>query len=492
MVFTSVIFLFYFLPAFLLIYFLTPGVQLKNVVLTIASLIFYAWGEATYTAVMLFSIIVTYVFGLMIAKTEGHRRSIVFWSGMILSLTTLGFFKYGNLVMETAGLAFPQVTEGYAAIHLPLGVSFFTFHSMSYLIDVYRREIEPEVNPITMGTYMTMFPQLVAGPIVRFSQIGRELNDRRVTLNLFNAGIRVFIIGLAQKTLLANTFAVPADAIFAIPSGQLSTSTAWLGAVSYTFQIYFDFAGYSTMAIGLGLMLGLTFPQNFNYPYISQSITEFWRRWHISLSTWFRDYLYIPLGGNRGSELKTYRNLLIVFVLCGLWHGASWTFLVWGLYHGAFLVIERAGLGKTLSGIPRPLRHLYALLAVVFGWVLFRAETFGQAAEFMEAMVGFGAAPTDPIYMVQAHLTPIVMAALVAGTIASMPLYPLTSLSGMATHPDRLFIHPDSQTHAVAAAPRAVEQAMTATATALLLLLFVVSLLSVGSGTYNPFIYFRF
>jgi alginate O-acetyltransferase complex protein AlgI len=348
---------------------------------------------------------------------------------------------------------------------------------MSYLIDVYRRDASAERDPLLLATYISMFPQLVAGPIVRFRSIQGELHERTLDARKFEHGVRYLAIGLGQKVLIANTLAVPVDAIFAAAPSDLTAPVAWLAAVSYTLQIYYDFAGYSNMAIGLGLMLGFHLPVNFRYPYVARSITEFWRRWHITLSTWFRDYLYIPLGGNRTGRLRTYRNLLIVFLLCGLWHGAAWTFVVWGLYHGAFLVLERVGVGDALGRAPRPVAHAYTLLVVVVGFVIFRAESMAQAGHFLAAMAGF-ARGDGLVEHVGLHLRANVAATLAIAVAGAAPLLPWLGrrLGGWALGAGGL------------RARVLVRSAAVAGVTALLLL----TGMSLAAGTHNPFIYFRF
>jgi alginate O-acetyltransferase complex protein AlgI len=367
-VFSSVAFLFYFLPVFLFVYYALPRV--RNLTLLLGSLIFYAWGEWDFLPLMVASICANYLMALQIDRST--RRRLMLASGIVLNLGVLCIFKYLVFIDQNLGAVFHVSIPGaYHFTRIPLGISFFTFQSISYLVDVYRRNTDAEKNPLNVGTYIAMFPQLVAGPIVRFKTVRDELHHRTTPLHQVATGAHIFILGLSSKLLIADTLAFPADAAFTMGTTSLSTSLAWLGVISYTFQIYFDFAGYSAMAIGLGLMLGFHFPQNFNHPYVAQSVTDFWRRWHISLSTWFRDYLYIPMGGNRGGWLRTSRNLIVVFVLCGLWHGASWNFLLWGVYHGVFLVLERMLKGRITVRF-RPLRHLYLVSTVAFGWVLFR------------------------------------------------------------------------------------------------------------------------
>ena len=485
MVFSSVIFLYYFLPAVMLLYFALPA---KNVVLLAASIFFYAWGEFVYVSILLASILMNYVLGVLIDRCKDNRNGrILLIAGIICNLAPLGFFKYGNFIVDNMS-RIPGVDSFFSVhmdpVHLPLGISFFTFQAMSYLVDVYRGSARASKNPIHVGLYISMFPQLVAGPIVRFSQIAANLQTKNIGIDAFAEGIRRFTIGLAQKMLIANTLAVTADSLFALPSESLSFGAAWLAAAAYSLQIYFDFAGYSSMAIGLGLILGFQLPENFDFPYISRSISEFWRRWHITLSSWFRDYLYIPLGGNRRGEYRTYFNLFVVFFLCGLWHGASWNFVVWGVYHGCFLVLERIGLGNILEKSPRPMRHLYALGVVTVGWVFFRAETMGQAFDFLCAMAGFArnTAALDGIGHFLDRET-VVAGALAIVFSTRIPLLVADQFSGglQSLGPGRDFM----RSLARIAFGRIAE----------VFLVFSILLwvgYSLASKTHNPFIYFRF
>lgn len=469
MVFSSVIFLFYFLPLFLLAFFASGR---NKIVILVFSLIFYAWGEPFYVLLMMSYIVVNFFFGLAIAsaREKGGSR-LILAIGCAVNLAPLIFFKYTNFLAETTAQLL-DYSSPFAEINvlLPLGISFYTFHCLSYLIDVHRGDTPVERNFLTLAVYISMFPQLVAGPIIRFKTIAGDLHHPVINRSRFYLGLRVFIVGLGLKVLIANTLAVPVDLIFSLPPDRLTMADAWLGMIFYTLQIYYDFNGYSTMAIGLGLLIGYRLPLNFNYPYISASITEFWRRWHISLSQWFRDYLYIPLGGNRHGSVRTYANLVIVFLLCGIWHGAAWTFVVWGLYHGLFLVIERAGFGAALKRTPVPLQVAYALLVVMFGWVLFRAEGFDHAAIYFAALFGGGAAHGYGI-PVSALLQTDVILALIAGVALAGPA--LGRLTARLS--ERVAI----------GAWRPLGDI------GLLLVLFVASL-ALASGTYNPFIYFRF
>ena len=479
MVFSSSVFLFYFLPLFLICYFALP---FKNLTLLVFSLFFYAWGEGLYVLLMIASGLGNWAAARWIAaNSESRSRARALLAlGVALNLSGLFVFKYLGFFVESWNGVLPAASLPVPQIHLPIGISFFTFHATSYLVDVYRGDFKAERDAVKVLLYIAMFPQLIAGPIVRFGTVAKEIHERVVTLEKFALGLKFFIIGLGQKVLIANTLAVPVDAIYKIPAENLDAPLAWLAAVSYSLQIYFDFAGYSNMAIGLGLMIGIYFPLNFNYPYIAQSITEFWRRWHITLSTWLRDYLYIPLGGSRAGVYRTYFNLVVVFLLCGLWHGAKWTFVVWGLYHGFFLILERAGLAAALLRIGAEFRHLYAILVVTLGWVFFRADDLSQALSHLRAMAGFGSG--DGIaHHVWLHLQPDVALALIVGAIASTPY--------LAKLGERL----------VAAAGRwhgerrkvagAVGGGLMSAALYLILLL---SVISIAGGNYNPFIYFRF
>jgi len=389
MVFSSITFLFYFLPIFIACYFLTPTIGAKNVVTLLFSLVFYAWGDPRFLLILLFAIVFNYGAAVLIDGRDGAERKSALALAVVVNLAVLGVFKYANFITGNLETLLGPLGWGLGAtdIELPLGISFFTFHCLSYVIDVYRRRFPANRNPVDVALYISLFPQLVAGPIVRYKTVARQLDNRRATLGRASAGARIFIIGLAQKVLIADVVAPVAQVAFDHAHNP-SMAEAWIGLLGYTIQIYFDFAGYSNMAIGLGIVLGFTFPRNFNLPYTSLSITEFWRRWHMSLSSWLRDYLYIPLGGSRGTNAQTYRNLVTVFVLCGVWHGANWTFVFWGVWHGAFLVIERLGLGRILGRAPRPVSWLYALLVVMGGWVLFRSADFSVAGSYFESLVG--------------------------------------------------------------------------------------------------------
>lgn len=473
MVFSSATFLFAFLPIVLIGVLATPKL-LRNLFLLLASLFFYAWGELYFVALMLASIVMNYLIGGCIGRARNGRNNAKLWLivGVIANLCLLGYFKYANFLVDNWNLLATQI--GISAfdatkVHLPLGISFFTFQAMSYLIDVYRGDAEHDRNPINIALYIALFPQLIAGPIIRYHDVFKQLRDREVSVDLAYSGLTRFICGLAKKLLIANPLGEVADQIFAINGDDLSTPVAWLGILCYTLQIYFDFSGYSDMAIGLGRMLGFRFLENFNYPYIATSIQAFWRRWHISLSNWFRDYLYIPLGGNRQGLFRTYCNLVIVFFLCGLWHGASWNFVIWGLLHGAFLVVERLGFGDLLNRFPRVIGHLYTLLAVMIAWVFFRAETLPEALMFLRAMLLPGSGNGDLFYVAQ-YLTPHITLVLVIGLVLSTPV-------------TRLAVHVVSQRSTLLLE---IGKILVLSA------LFFVSIMTLAADAYNPFIYFRF
>lgn len=407
MLFSSIVFLFTFLPAVMILYYLLP-VRFRNVILLLASLVFYAWGEPVYLFLMLLSILFNYFSGLDIARNlqdkRAAKRSLVF--NLIINLAVLGFFKYEGFVLDTLNGILP-VHISYHALPLPIGISFYTFQILSYIIDVYRGNVKVQTNLPNFALYVTMFPQLIAGPIVQYADVDEQLASREVSRTKFGEGSMYFIRGLAKKVLLANTSGMIFTEVSGLAKGNIAVMTAWLGAFAYMFQIYFDFSGYSDMAIGLGKMFGFEFNMNFNYPYVSKSITEFWRRWHISLSSWFRDYVYIPLGGNRVSKIKHIRNLLIVWFLTGLWHGAAWNFVAWGLYYGVILIIEKYLLSPVLDRLPDVVRHIYSIVLVVIGWVLFFSSSFGQAADYIRVMFGAGAhgfADRESMYLLTSNL----------------------------------------------------------------------------------------
>jgi alginate O-acetyltransferase complex protein AlgI len=495
--FTEPTFLFLFLPVLLALYFATLSRQhaaYGNWLLLVASVLFYAKGGGAFTWLMLGSIAFNYWMAIAVDRVHGTpaatRRLGV---AVTVNLVVLGVFKYANFFADNVNALLATASVSPLVVPrvlLPIGISFFTFHAISYVVDVYRRDATAQKSPVHAALYLLLFPQLIAGPIIRYRDIADQLARRVVTLDDFAYGVRRFVIGLAKKVLIANVVAGPADTIFGMPFGELSPAHAWLGLVCYTLQIYFDFSGYSDMAIGLGRMFGFRFPENFRWPYVADSVQAFWRRWHISLSTWFRDYLYIPLGGNRVSPARRYRNLVTVFFLCGLWHGASWNFAIWGLWHGLFLVIERAYSQSSQSRNRLPNHpitrlpdsgvlswpiwpHVYTLLVVMIGWVFFRAESLPGAIAFLRAMAGLTNAVPTP-YTVQWYLTPEVGLALVAGAIGSTPWVPaLAERCARVKRPGAAW-------------------GVSLLGTATLMALLFASILQVAARTYNPFIYFRF
>lgn len=468
MLFSSIVFLFTFLPAVMILYYLLP-VRFRNVILLLASLVFYAWGEPVYLFLMLLSILFNYFSGLDIARNLQDKRaakqSLVF--NLIINLAVLGFFKYEGFLLDTLNGILP-VHISYHALPLPIGISFYTFQILSYIIDIYRGNVKVQTNLPNFALYVTMFPQLIAGPIVQYADVDEQLASREVSWTKFGEGSMYFIRGLAKKVLLANTSGMIFTEVSGLAKGNIAVVTAWLGAFAYMFQIYFDFSGYSDMAIGLGKMLGFEFNMNFNYPYVSKSITEFWRRWHISLSSWFRDYVYIPLGGNRVSKIKHIRNLLIVWFLTGLWHGAAWNFVAWGLYYGVILIIEKYLLSPVLDRLPDVVRHIYSIVLVVIGWVLFFSSSFGQAADYIRVMFGAGAhgfADRESMYLLTSNL--ILWLILIFG---STPL-----------------VHFRYE-HML----RSKKWNTTIINSVVYAALFIVCIAYLVTETYNPFLYFRF
>lgn len=474
MVFSNLVFLFAFLPVVLFFYFLAKN-EFKNIVLLIASLFFYAWGEPKYVFLMLFSIVLNYVLGLFIERYRDNipLKKMVLTTAIVGNLLILGFFKYAGFVVENVNQWFGLSIQ-IEPIPLPIGISFFTFQAMSYVIDVYRRDAAVQRNFISLSLYISLFPQLVAGPIVRYNTIAEQIKKRGITLEKFSEGAQRFIIGLSKKVILANSFGEIADAIFTSNTGDLSVATTWIGIVAYSLQIYFDFSGYSDMAIGLGKMFGFDFLENFNYPYIARSVSEFWRRWHISLGTWFRDYVYISLGGSRRGLATTIRNLLIVWTLTGFWHGASWTFMTWGFYFGVLITIERLGFGKLLEKLPRLFQHSYLLFIVMIGWVFFRADNFDYSFAYLQTMFGLtDSALVDGASWIYLNDYWMIFA---LGMFFSMPVLPFVrkKLQQLTRYESR------------------VVPVMSIFAPVVYMLLMVFCMIILVNSTYNPFIYFRF
>lgn len=466
MVFSSTIFLCVYLPLVLLGYYICPK-KGRNLFLLIVSLVFYAWGEPKYVFLMIFSILVNYIFGRLMDKNRGRqkRMKLLLVLSVVIDLGLLSVFKYTDFIITNVNAIFGSSFD-LLKIALPIGISFYTFQAMSYTIDVYRNDVRVQKNLIDFGMYITMFPQLIAGPIVRYADVQDQLAERSVTTADFSEGVMRFVVGLGKKVLLANQMGAVWSEIYAL-GGDVSALMAWTGAIAYTFQIYFDFSGYSDMAIGLGRMFGFKFPENFRYPYQSVSITDFWRRWHITLSTWFKEYLYIPLGGNRCGLARQALNLLIVWSLTGFWHGAGWNFVMWGLYYFVILFIEKLFLLKALDKLPKLFRHVYALLLIVIGWVIFASDDVSVLLPYLGSMFGAnGAIGGMDVYTL---FTKAVL--LIICCIASTEL------------PKKLFLSATGAMNEKAAFT--IKSVMTIALLALSMILLI-------GDSYNPFLYFRF
>ncbi len=461
MLFSSNVFLYFYLPIVLVLYYLSPR-KLRNFTLFLVSLFFYGWGEPVYVLLMVAVILLNYVCGYLIFRRQEQGRSAkkVLAAGVVLNLLILAYYKYAGFLVDSLKHVLPLLSDlPTPQVTLPIGISFYTFQSMSYIIDVYRKDAPVQKNPITFGTYVTLFPQLIAGPIVRYYDVAQQLICRKETVSAFASGIRVFVVGLAKKVLLANQM----GQLWLTLQQEPGTLAAWAGIAAYALQLYFDFSGYSDMAIGLGRMLGIEFLINFNYPYIAQSITDFWRRWHISLSTWFREYVYIPLGGNRKGLRRQILNLLIVWSLTGLWHGASWNFLLWGVYYGVLLIIEKLVLLKLLDRAPAFLRHGYTLAAVLLGWALFYFEDLQALGAFFDSAFRFVPTAVTAVNQILGYL-------------------PLMGIAAFAATPAGTCLYKKIRGKRWIAAGELV-------CIGALLLLCAAAL---ASQSYNPFIYFRF
>lgn len=467
MLFSSIPFLYYFFPVVIILYLIAPGLQLKNTVLLITSLVFYAWGEPLYVFLMIISIVSGYVFGLLIEKYRGKGAAKLFLMlSLVVSLGSLGYFKYADFFIANfnaaTGLSVPLLR-----IALPIGISFYTFQLLSYVIDVYRGNTKAQKNFISLATYISLFPQLIAGPIVRYSDIERQLGDRSISIDKAALGLRRFVIGLGKKILIANQMGELCS-IFR-ESGDKSIAFYWLYAIAFTIQIYFDFSGYSDMAIGLGKILGFDFMENFNYPYISGSVTEFWRRWHISLGSWFRDYVYIPLGGNRRGAVRQIVNILVVWFLTGFWHGAAWNFIAWGLLYAFFLVIEKLFLLKVLKKA-KGINHVYVMLLVILGFVLFNATDMAEAFSYIGNMFGIGNAPLvsrEFFYYLRSYAV-----VLIAACIGATPLPKM--IAGKIEE------------------NKAGEIVLAVLEPVFLMAVFIIITAFLVDGSFNPFLYFRF
>lgn len=486
MVFSQLTFLYYFLPIVMIVYFFSSD-KIRNVLIFITGLLFYAWGEPFYVCLMLFSTAIDYTAGRLMAKydDDNKKRKICLIVSVCMNVGLLAIFKYSDFLIDSFNGVFgtsvtnPVVLVNKALnslypfglnekrVELPIGISFYTFQSMSYTIDLYLRNIKVQKSFLNFASYVSLFPQIVAGPIVRYEDVANELESRTVNIAKISAGIGLFVKGLAKKVLLANNIGMVWTQIKAMDYSTISVATAWLGIIAFAFQIYFDFSGYSDMATGLGKMLGFEFPKNFDHPYISKSISEFWRRWHITLGSWFRSYVYIPLGGNRNGNFKTYRNLFITWAMTGLWHGASWNFILWGLFFGVLIIIERLGFGKILEKLPSAVSMLYTFVMVLFGWVLFDTDTLADAGRYYAAMFGAGGSLVDSYarYTIASNAVMLVLCILISGGLGSR----LISFCE------------EKNKRASAVAGVAVKIGGLLICTAYLV-----------GATYNPFLYFRF
>ena len=471
MVFSSAIFLFAFLPIVCGLYFIMPNLKVKNALLIVASLIFYGFGEPIYVLLMIASIIVNYLFGLFeyLAYTKNHSavQKLMFVISIVVNIGVLGVFKYAGFFVENINYV-TGLSIHVPSITLPIGISFFTFQALSYVIDVYRKPEMVQKNLFKLILYISFFPQLIAGPIIRYNEIQKQIDNRVSTIDKTAEGISKFIRGLTKKLIIANAAGHIADSVFALNINEYNFIVAWAGAIAYAIQIYYDFSGYSDMAVGLGKMFGFEFCMNFNYPYIAKSITEFWRRWHISLSSWFRDYVYIPLGGNRVSKSRHIFNLMVVWFLTGLWHGAAWNFVAWGLYYGIILIIEKYILSPVLDKLPSVVRHIYSIVLVVIGWVLFFSPSLGGAARYLGMMLGAGAhgvADRESLYLLTTNL--VLWIILIIGST------PLT---------DVRYQHMLRQKKWNTTLLNGIVYAV----------LFILCIAYLVTETYNPFLYFRF
>lgn len=505
MVFSSLLFLFRFLPIILVIYFIVPH-KLRNAVLFFASLIFYAWGEPVYVVLMLFSTVVDFTHGMLVEKFKNKgqikKAKAAVASSMCINLLLLGFFKYSDFLIHNLNQLFGTELP-LLQLALPIGISFYTFQTMSYTVDIYRGEASVQKNIISFGAYVALFPQLIAGPIVQYKTIAAQLNQRKESFDQFSYGVMRFMSGLGKKVLLANNIGLLWDRIQAVPAAELPVLTAWLGITAFAFQIYFDFSGYSDMAIGLGHMLGFRFLENFRYPYMSKSITEFWRRWHISLGSWFRDYVYIPLGGNRKGLPLQIRNIAIVWLLTGIWHGASWNFLLWGVYFGILLVIEKLVLLKLLKKLPGFISHCYAIFLVWIGWVIFAFEDTKKISGFLKAMFGGGSGFADQTtWYLLSNYGVILLILILACTdwpkrIAfrlfgvEPAMYEYLPATEAASNAETA-----SNAEAALSTPKTTSAWCPALRTAacglFIVTVFVISVAYLVDATYNPFLYFRF
>ena len=460
MVFSSLFFLFFFLPIVLVVYYAVPY-KVQNIILLVASIIFYAWGEPVYVVLMLFSCVFNWLVGMEMGQEPQRAKGTLIF-GIAVNVLMLGFFKYWGFLLGVIN-SIPFVNIPYHELALPVGISFFTFQAISYLIDVYRGDAEVQRNILDFSLYLAMFPQLIAGPIVKYHDIAEQLRNKRISASNFSGGLQRFVIGLGKKVILANNLGNIYDTVCALDGSDMSVVAAWIGILCYTLQIYFDFSGYSDMAIGLGRMFGFEFLENFNYPYIAKSITDFWRRWHISLSTWFRNYIYIPLGGNRVKPSRHIFNILVVWTLTGFWHGAAWNFMLWGFFYGLVLLVEKYVLKGVLEKLPAPVCHLYTMIIVIIGWVFFSQPSFGATFSYLGSMFGIGTALANGacVQFIRTALVPLIL-----GAVCATPW------------PWKKF--------------QQLQESKRVLCVVLQVALFVLCISFLVFDSYNPFLYFRF
>lgn len=505
MVFSSSIFLFAFLPLFLAVYFALPKKALKNVALLVFSLLFYAWGEPVYVWLMIFSIAFNWLLGYVIPTRGETGKKVFLVLDLLLNILILGFYKYAGFLAHNINIAIGEEFLTELTLELPIGISFFTLQAITYVVDVYRGKVKAQRNPLYLGMYIAMFPQLVAGPIVRYADIEKEINSRRITLTDFAQGLRLFCIGLGKKALLANTAGILASSLLSQSASKIGFIGCFSGITAYTFQIYFDFSGYSDMAIGLGKMLGFNYPRNFNYPYTSKSATEFWRRWHISLGSFFRDYVYIPLGGNRVSVPRFIINMLIVWGLTGIWHGAAWNFLIWGLYWGALILIEKLFLLRVLDRLPSFIAHIWCFILFFFGWLLFSVTGLSNVFDWIKGLFGaYGLLGTSTLWELQSWSYLSLLPIMIVGSLPWAPWLRKKIEAWAEGEPNRRIVSapvkgnesvPPCQINSESCfnARRAgVLTAINVLVDILLLTILVLSCMFVVSSGYNPFIYFQF
>jgi alginate O-acetyltransferase complex protein AlgI len=476
MLFSSLEFLFIFLPVVLLLVAMYRNITYQNTILFISSILFYAWGGVSYTLIILFSILINYFGGIAIGLYK--RKKLWLVVALVLNLVPLAFFKYFNFLADNYNLlisVFNIAPVTVIKVILPIGISFYTFQGISYIVDVYRKMVEPQHNFIKLGTFIALFPQLIAGPIIRYNQIQEQLSRRKFDMTNFYEGLKRFMLGLARKVLIANQIAIMVDDIFSRDPAEIPMLTAWIGIIGYALQIYYDFAGYSDMALGLGRMLGFKFPENFNFPYIAKSIQLFWRRWHITLSEWFKNYLYIPLGGNRCSAKRVLLNLYIVFFFTGLWHGASWNFVIWGLIHGTFITLERLGWSKLLSKSFGLVQHLYTIFVVLVAWVFFRIDNLSDAINYVKALFGCSEATMTNIYIFRYFSSNFILIFIIA-LLGATPFFEfINNQINILASKFNVILH--------------LKYILVMIGIILLLFIIINQLVT---GSYNPFIYFRF